>query len=84
MAYSCQGTCYGSFTFWKLRQANKMWYIIQIHKVQILLFCYIDNYIFLCYSLLVSRFFLFQISKSTQVDICDFRGIPAYLPHLIQ
>ena len=51
------------------------------NKVQIWLFCYIDNYIFLCYSLLVSSFFLFQISKSAQVDICDFRGIPAYLPH---
>ena len=63
---------------------HRIGHIIQIHKVQILLFCYIDNYIFLCYSLLVSRFFLFQISKSAQVDVCDFREIPAYLPHLIQ
>jgi hypothetical protein len=37
-----------------------MWHITQIHKVQILLFCYIDNYIFLCYSLFVSRFFYFK------------------------
>ena len=40
-----------------INRINKIWHIIQIHKVQILLFCYIDNYIFLCYSLLVSRFF---------------------------
>ena len=68
----------------EINRINKIWHIIQIHKVQILLFCYIDNYIFLCYSQLVSSFFLFQISKSAQVDVCDFREIPAYLPHLIQ
>ena len=68
----------------EINRINKIWHIIQIHKVQILLFCYIDNGIFLCYSLLVSSFFLFQISKSAQADVCDFREIPAYLPHLIQ
>ena len=43
-----------------INRINKIWHITQIHKVQILLFCYIDNYIFLCSSLLVSRFFYFK------------------------